>query len=237
MFGVIDRWVEKKLKKRLHAKKKKMIDAALGQFRTLHPGVSIEGLEEKLSHQIDLAFSTADSSILKERIKQSKYTFWLTIFASIILVGALGGFSMGSALPFVAPIVTALVSWGINIGTLPLSYACQVQGVLDAAVKEFEQSLEQEQVEETAGITGHANMVAQLMKLLEKKVKKGELVIQLVSSEKYTDHREQVVEPVTGAPTVSTSHAALFGLPGSSNDKPDPASSGPSYTPSQIAVY
>ncbi|MBA3661868.1 MAG: hypothetical protein H0W64_09080 [Gammaproteobacteria bacterium] len=143
MFKFIDQWIEKKLKKKLHKQRPEFIQQTLDGFIKKHnpdPTI-IKNLSEKLEIEADRIYPIVDRSIIKERLKRSKYTFWITAVVSTIIVGIIIAFTGGALLPLVVPLLTSFIAWAIALGTIPLSYNQRILGAMDSTVDSFEKSL------------------------------------------------------------------------------------------------
>jgi hypothetical protein len=138
MISPVDRLIEHVMKRALHIRRDKIIAKTLKMYRKNHPDAVTTNLEKDLQTEAARIYTIVDRSILSERIKRAKYTFWLTVMTSTVIVGALGGFTAGAALPFVAPPLAALSAWLIALATIPISYNKRIQGAMDSVVLKHE---------------------------------------------------------------------------------------------------
>jgi hypothetical protein len=150
MIPIIDRWIEKKLKLHFHKKRDKIIGKAFAEFCKTHDQTQSQSLLEKLNHEADRMYAVIDRSILRARINRSKWVFWSTLIASIIIVGTLGAFTAGLALPFISPALAALVTWSASIGTIPIDYLQRLKGAMDSEL--IKEDNRQQQLSSTAMI-------------------------------------------------------------------------------------
>ncbi|MDR3492361.1 MAG: hypothetical protein P4M12_10025 [Gammaproteobacteria bacterium] len=134
MIGVIDRFIENKMKKIFHDRGPRMINKTLLAFQKSHPGLSTEELKVKLLTEAARIFPVVDSSILNALITRAKYTFWITAVTSTLFTVLSGGFSSGVVIRILAPALTSFVAWGISLGTIPVSYINRIKGALNSAV-------------------------------------------------------------------------------------------------------
>jgi hypothetical protein len=145
MFKFIDRKIEKYMLKRLHKRRKKIVNEAIAAFRKKHANCSQEVLDvlvvliEKEANRI---YPMIDKSILHAGIKRARYVFWVTTISSIIIVGVMGAFTSGAALPFIIPVCSAVVAWLVALGTTPVLYNQRVQGAMASVISSLEEFLE-----------------------------------------------------------------------------------------------
>lgn len=127
----------------IHKKRSNLITQKLKEFKKKHPSISTDLLESDLEIEADRIYSMADKSIITAMIKRARYTFWMTIITTTIVVGALGAFSGGTALPFITPLLSAFAAWAISLVVIPTSYNERVKGGMDSIILHFERHLSQ----------------------------------------------------------------------------------------------
>lgn len=144
MLGIIDKPLKKFLLKKLHKKRQKIIDKTVKDFaQKYHPEASVlNELKRLLENEADRIYPIVDDSILESGIKRARYIFWVTAITSSILAAFLVAITHGIALSIIIPIVTALISWGVSLGTIPISYDQRVQGSMDSTVITFLKKLD-----------------------------------------------------------------------------------------------
>lgn len=139
----IERLFEDLIKAVLHRKREQYIQKTITQFHMDDPLLPLGNLEEKLNIEADRVYAIVDRSILRERIQRSKYVFLGTIIFSTIIVGALGGFTSGSALPFIAPLCMAFVNYVLSMATVGIGYNQRVKGGMDTVVIVHKKSIQE----------------------------------------------------------------------------------------------
>jgi hypothetical protein len=134
-FAFLDRLLEMMLKPFLKRKRKKFIQRAIDDFQLISTDAAVTSkLTEMLNDEADRVYAIVDRSILRERIIRAKYYFITTALTSIILVGAVGGFTGGSFIPFISPLLSATIAWAYNISTISISYHQRVKGGMDSVI-------------------------------------------------------------------------------------------------------
>lgn len=143
MFKFFDKPIEKLFLRVLHKQRKRIINKSINAYiRENHPDpCTIDNLREKLEAEADRIYAIVDKSIVRERIKRARYTFWITAITSVIIVGVLGALTSGAVLPIIIPILVAFVTWAVTLGTIPISYNQRVQGAMDSTIITFKKSL------------------------------------------------------------------------------------------------
>ncbi|MDX1901508.1 MAG: hypothetical protein SFW66_05830 [Gammaproteobacteria bacterium] len=140
MFRFIDHWIEKILTNRLHKNRDRLINTSLESFKKTNPNIYTPELVEMINHEVDRTFAVADRTIVRGKIKSAKYTFWITLITGIVLVAAISGFTFGAALPFISPVITALIAYILSLATIPISYNQEVRGHIDSIILDYEKS-------------------------------------------------------------------------------------------------
>lgn len=143
MFNFVDKFIEKKLKKRLHKRREKIVKETIAAFKLKHnPSDEVmQLLLERIDVEAKRVFPMVDQSIIVAFTKRAKVAFWITAISGVIIVGLLGGFTAGTALPFVIPVCSAVIAWLIGIVTIPINYNRRVQGAMDSVIENFEDFL------------------------------------------------------------------------------------------------
>lgn len=143
MFEFIDRYIENKMRKSLHKKRNKIIAQTLADYIDKHhpkPEIVAE-LKTLLIIEADRVYPVVDESILKERIKRARYTFWITVITSTLISAVIIALTHGLALPLIIPALTAFIAWAVTLATAPLSYNLRVHGAMESIVRSFEKKL------------------------------------------------------------------------------------------------
>lgn len=141
MIGPIDKLITRILRRVMHKRREKVIEQKITDYLLTHQldEASIIELNEKLQLEAMRIIAIVDESILSERIKRARYTFWVTAIIGTVVVVALASYPVTTSLaPFFAPLIAAFVAWAVSIGTIPISYIKRVQGAMDSAIVMFE---------------------------------------------------------------------------------------------------
>lgn len=99
-------------------------------------------LESKLNTEATRVYDFIDRSILRERIRRAKYTFWAVTLATLLVVGIIFAVTKSSALVFISPFTNGIISWITSIATIPVSYNQRVKGAMISTIGSFIKDLE-----------------------------------------------------------------------------------------------
>lgn len=141
MFNFIDKKLQKIFEKILHKRKKHYIHKAIEVFIKSHPYAdlhTINKLKEQLENEADRVYKMIDKSVLQAGIKRAKFTFWLTLILSLVLIGTLSILTYGFTLALFVPAITASIAWLVTLATIPVSYNERIKGGLDTVLFSFE---------------------------------------------------------------------------------------------------
>lgn len=169
MIGFIDKKIAQFLKRVMHKKRSKIIAKTLADYQREHDADenTLAALNEKLELEATRIIAIVDESIIEERIKRARYTFWVTAIVGTAVVVAVAAFPITTSIaPFFAPLIAAGVAWAVSIATIPISYNKRVKGAMDSAVLMFEidraKSDNNEEEEEPVNIAELQNTVRAL---------------------------------------------------------------------------
>lgn len=168
MFNFVDKFIEKRLKKRLHKRREKIVKETIAAFKLKHnPSEEVmQLLLERIDVEAKRVFPMVDQSIIVAFIKRAKLAFWISAISSVIIIGLLGGFSAGTALPFVIPVCSAVMAWLIGIVTIPINYNRRVQGAMDSVIENFEDFLKKNPQLEISKFINNSSELQELKSML-----------------------------------------------------------------------
>lgn len=151
----LDRFLEDAIKNRLHRDREDIIEGAIKKYKLKYPDVDEAALRTKMAYEAIRITPIADRSILHERVLRSRYTFWISTLASVVTIGALGGFTSGSYLPFIAPVVNGVVTYGLSMATVGIAYNQRIKGAMDCviAIHEYNQVTKSPPQQSTGHVT------------------------------------------------------------------------------------
>jgi len=176
MFWFVDTWIEQTIKQGLHNQRDQIINRTIAAFEKLHKNLPTTELKKKLENEAVRIYAIVDRSILRDRVKRAKYTFWAVAIAGIILVAMLGVFYNETldAFRFATPLVMAGVSWVVSLATIPISYNQRVKGAMDSVVLVHENSLPlQTEMQDVLNLDGQ---LIQSQTYIQKCLKCGECI-------------------------------------------------------------
>lgn len=141
MFGPVDKLIEKILRRAMRSKKEKIVNKKFAEYCKkfgLNEDEAVK-LREKLETECLRIIAIVDESILRERIKRARYTFWITAIIGTAVIVALAAYPVTTSIaPFFAPLVAAVIAWAVSLATIPISYLKRVTGAMDSAAIMFE---------------------------------------------------------------------------------------------------
>lgn len=144
MIGFVDKKIKKLLKRILHKRRDKFLNKTIKKYMTEHSAdtETIKALRDALNLELDRIFAIVDNSIINARLKQARYTFWITAIIATCITLSVAVFPITtSLLPFFIPVMGALVAWAVSIGTIPFNYNERIQGSMDSALIVFEHDI------------------------------------------------------------------------------------------------
>lgn len=173
MIGLIDKAIEKILKRALHKKRDAIFQKTLDDYITTHnpDEETIAALTKKLNDDIDRIITLADRSIIHANMLRARYVFWITAIIGTAIVLALAAYPVTTSIaPFFVPLMAAFVGWAVAVGTIPVSYIHTVKGVMDAAVVTFDK--EQLEILNDIGKEPHPADIEELQKIADDLLRK-----------------------------------------------------------------
>lgn len=173
MIG-LDKLIENFFKKKLHKNRTKFLQEAKNAFINKNqPGKNtLKAFTVELEEEADRVYSMVDRSILRARLKDSKWTFWVTgimgtaIAVSIAAAAPTGGFSI----VLIAPFLTATIAWVVRVITIPISYNQRIKAAFDSVTQKFEKKMSSSSLE--SEITDEQNKFESMERRLKKLSKK-----------------------------------------------------------------
>lgn len=151
MLNALDRWVEKKILKRLHKKKQAILDNALQAFEKRYPGEPTAELRAKMEMEADRIYDFIGHSILKERLRRAKYYFWAVTFVTLAVAIGIFIATGASALIFISPAAAGIARWIVSVATIPISCNERVIGGMESVVNAWIRELEMNRDHEIKG--------------------------------------------------------------------------------------
>lgn len=139
MLG-ISSLIKKVLGRWLHQHREPIVDKWVNSTIENFSGLSIDAvkLRELLNIEADRIYPMVDHSVLEERIKRAKYTFWCTVIPITIVIGVIFAVLPNiSPLIFVTPLLGAVCTWANSIGTVKISYDERVEGAMKSVTDHY----------------------------------------------------------------------------------------------------
>lgn len=184
MFGFINNFIQKSIRKKLLKKKESLIKETINNFSAENRDASkadLEELEKRLKNESIRVFEIVDKSIIRDRVKRGWYTFVGTAILGTVVAAATFVATHGSSLLFVTPLTGAFISLYLNHSTTYKSAERRVKGGFEGVRKSFETELK---AKKSKKIENPAKEIA-----VEK--------VKIEESSKKTDQPEPIVEKAT----------------------------------------
>lgn len=169
MIGIIDRLIGNFITRKLHEYRDRVINATIALFTERHhpDEQTLADLHNTLNLEIERVYAIADSSIIRARILQARYTFWITAVVATAITVGMATYPISNIVPLFAPLIAAFVVWTVNIVTIPFPYNQRIQGGMDSALVVFEDNLRKRQA--------HPPVVSPAVELQELRIMVNEL--------------------------------------------------------------